>query len=87
MRLIDADAFDKRLVRLGALSIKSALDEEPTIEVEPVKHGRWVSSGLGVNWKAKDECGNCGFHTRDRRDLSSYFYCPNCGAKMRSDDE
>ena len=27
MRLIDADAFDKRLVRLGALSIKSALDE------------------------------------------------------------
>ena len=36
MRLIDADAFDKRLVRLGALSIKSALDEEPTIDAVPV---------------------------------------------------
>lgn len=32
MRPIDADAFDARLVRLGALSIKSALDEEPTID-------------------------------------------------------
>lgn len=46
MRLIDADAFDKRLVRLGALSIKSALDEEPTIDAVPVirckncKHSR-----------------------------------------------
>lgn len=76
-RLIDADAFDKRLVRLGALSIKSALDEEPTIEAETVRHGVWV---CGDYYDIGDVCSEC-----DWDSLVSpcdYRYCPNCGCKM-----
>ena len=56
MRLIDADAFDKRLVRLGALSIKSALDEAPTIDAVPVvrckdcKHSDKIRKWNGVEY-------------------------------------
>lgn len=62
MRLIDADAFDKRLVRLGALSIKSALDEEPTIEAEPVRHGYWISflDGDSIMPERFFKCSCCG---------------------------
>lgn len=81
-RLIDADAFDKRLVRLGALSIKSALDEEPTIEVEPVRHGYWM---CGDYYDIGDVCSEC-----DWDSLISpcdYHYCPNCGCKMSKEED
>lgn len=86
MRLIDADAFDKRLVRLGALSIKSALDEEPTIEAEPVRYGRWIHTDLAAHWHGKDECSECTYHEKDRSDLSHLNFCPNCGCKMQGEN-
>ena len=53
----------------------------PTIEVEPVKHGRWVETEDG-EW----ECTNC----KDAvvicvcgKDVTRHkAVCPNCGAKM-----
>lgn len=78
MRLIDADAFDKRLVRLGALSIKSALDEEPTIEAESVRHGRWVKRGQDIFCSECDE--ESGYTWAGASRYSDY--CPNCGARM-----
>ena len=55
---------------------------------DAVRHGRWVSR-FPKHWKGKDECGECGFHEKDHRDLSHYKYCPNCGAMMdaKNDDE
>lgn len=81
MRLIDADAFDKRLIRLGALSIKSALDEEPTIEAEPVRYGRWIErKSLHADGGVSAQCSIC------RRNIqylgNPLKYCPNCGCKM-----
>ena len=78
MRLIDADAFDKRLVRLGALSIKSALDEEPTIEAEPVRHGRWIYKPYENDdavWLY--HCSEC-----NAVSALAWNYCRECGAKM-----
>lgn len=77
MRLIDADAFDKRLVRLGALSIKSALDEELTIEAEPVRYGQWV---CGDYYDVGDVCSECDWDSGMVN--PTLRYCPNCGAKM-----
>ena len=80
MRLIDADAFDKRLVRLGALSIKSALDEEPTIDAVPVvrckdcKHyqnGR-VFTDIKFCFRLKDRKGKAIGYTRSDNDFCSY---------------
>lgn len=83
MRLIDADAFDKRLVRLGALSIKSALDEEPAIEAEPVRHGRWVNSYINFYGHPCHCCSECGF----KASYQDKNYCPNCGCKMSKEND
>lgn len=42
----------------------------PTIEAEPVRHGRWIWKG---HYLVCSECGE----ENDRKN-----YCPNCGAKM-----
>ena len=58
----------------------------PTIEAEPVRHGRWARKEKNlVYWH---ECSECG-----ERPLKSngYYcqstYCPFCGAKMDGGDE
>lgn len=42
----------------------------------------WISSPLAKHWKYYDVCSNCGFHTCNNDDLSSFNYCPNCGERM-----
>lgn len=85
MRIIDADALAKRmqyLLRLGyrdAFDFLNEIDAAPTIEAEPVKHGRWESIEQRPHLVYK--CSECG-------DIWSYGavvycnYCPYCGAKM-----
>ena len=57
------------------------LREAPTIDVTPVRHGKWVS----VPHKLARVCSVC---NRDEPykfadiDADVYDYCPNCGAKM-----
>ena len=45
----------------------------PTIEAEPIKHGRWKGAGMGDYM-----CSWCGEVVSGNR----YHYCPNCGARM-----
>jgi len=55
----------------------------PTIEAEPVKHGKWdMSSGVAV-------CKACGKAPREFYIANSehWHYCPNCGAKMEGAEE
>lgn len=53
----------------------------PTIDAEPVEHGRWEYS-LGSYSTPKCSC--CGWHIPYSEDsvLDARNYCPNCGAKM-----
>ena len=57
------------------------LREAPTIDVTPVRHGKWVS----VPHKLARVCSVC---NRDEPykfadiDADVYDYCPSCGAKM-----
>lgn len=55
--------------------MKSEFEDAPTIDAEPVKHGRWVETD-------RDDpcyyaCSLCG-----KRSDFEENYCPNCGAKM-----
>ena len=55
------------------------LSNAPTIEAEPVRHGKWVlnpSDALEAMF-AKPKCSECGFESADGGD-----YCSNCGARM-----
>lgn len=55
--------------------IYNALDAAPTIDAEPVKHGRWEQMKV---FKSEYVCSECG----DLWPEEKSNYCPNCGAKM-----
>ena len=90
MRPIDADRAleivrDQGIAHPNAYHLTNyatlILREAPTIDVAPVRHGRWVS----VPHKLARVCSVC---NRDEPykfadiDADVYDYCPNCGAKM-----
>lgn len=72
------------------------LKTSPTIEAEPVRHGRWVFEEDEVHpWLTKAICSNCEkvaeksshlqFRIGKKTFLHDHTYCPNCGAKMDGD--
>ena len=85
-RLIDAEALKERIITPRANGkdlITELIDSMPTIDAEPVKHGKWVfnhSDALEAMF-AKPKCSECGFESADGGN-----YCPNCGARMDEDD-
>lgn len=97
-RLIDADALMEKLLgrlREGEVLYRippSEIDNAPTIEAKPVKHGQWEKTeddfymGLTI-FKCSVCCEEWVFGDMFDVDGLNYHYCPNCGAKMRSDDE
>lgn len=86
MRLIDADELIKRLEKdplfplIEQYNISGVIEKAPTIEAEPVKHGRWeCESDLETYtiWRCS-ECGIGFEHTSP--------YCRYCGAKMGGEE-
>ena len=89
MRLIDAD---EAIINFGFEwdDISPTRDEfvefikkQPTIEAEPVKHGRWIGAPLCGNDNCR--CSACGSWHNIHANLHGEImqkYCPNCGAKM-----
>lgn len=83
MRLIDADSLKGKEVHgtIGDVSgdfipaFEIAL--APTVEAEPVKHGRWIYQEDEELFGAWVECSVCHIGT-----LGETRYCSNCGAKM-----
>ena len=86
-RLIDADEFKKENARLLHCdfpyiceeTLEELIDEAPTVDAEPVKHGHWVGAGF---FTAK--CSVC---DAELHDLEYGNYCPCCGAKMDEEEE
>ena len=100
-RLIDADAlkdvmrmrrdlygaeYEERRAELD--QVISDINSQPTVDAEPVRHGRWIDpqpEGC-MTWdkRAYQQCSICG----DKQYLSqSMIYCPNCGARMDGDGD
>ena len=69
---------------------KLTLDDAPTVDAVPVKHGQWKKKETfdaydiyGVkSWALKAKCSECGFVHHFIEAHMCYSYCPNCGAKM-----
>lgn len=97
MRPIDADALKENINNLTYENKNSysqeggnevlhyflpkIIDDEPTIEAEPVKHGRWKSAS---RWMV-EQCSACGFEIGTVLAVKCNW-CPNCGAKMDGGD-
>ena len=71
------------------ITLEKYIDKHNRITFEPLeqminaipsvtqKSGKWI---LGINWK----CDNCGFVDSGAH---GFNYCPNCGARMESEDK
>ncbi len=101
MRLIDADAllsgFDVRKVTeydesgcgvdYKAVPV-DVIENAPTIDAEPVRHGRWIDMQDGDAtegmWRCS-VCGSDGYFDILTPEEAGCYYCHNCGAKMDGD--
>lgn len=92
MRLIDADALREELDSILNWNTNNeynmcsdtmvVIDNAPTIEAEPVRHGRWIEKETSI------QCSNCGKEYNDEIRCMCYGedaelnHCPKCGATM-----
>ena len=65
-------------------AIKDVIAFDST-EVQPVKHGRWISSGRDNDYNSYCRCSRCDHEIVMYRDSEKKppNYCENCGADMR----
>ncbi len=85
MRLIDADEFAKDIYKcvmygntalIDKYEVLHRLNNAPTIDAEPVRHGHWdiiYTDNIPYAYR----CSLCGTTRIDK-----VYYCPHCGAKM-----
>ena len=62
---------------------EEASREAPTIDAEPVRHGKWIEE---IGMFMCSECGDA-WSSSDAKMIFGFNYCPNCGAKMESEHE
>jgi len=63
----------------GIADAIQAVDDQPTIDAEPVRHGSWINRRFDMA-----TCSCCG----DRWGSTSLMkYCPHCGAKMDAEED
>jgi hypothetical protein len=82
-------------IRCGIRLARNIVEDEPTIDAEPVRHGKWITCTSSEHWKCS-ECGcragywfneeNSGIESWEM-DFSEWLsdYCPQCGADMRGE--
>lgn len=107
MRLIDADALIATMENVCSASnnvkqrriedlvlhgiVPQIIDDAPTIEAAPVKHGWWEYSRCDKDGRMIYKCTECGctlsVEPEMKFALSNDKYCYNCGAKMDGDGD
>ena len=103
MKLIDADNVLKALGIFsdrehgdpdflnGIETAREIVEQAPTVDAEPVRHGRWVkmTGMLPPEYHGHYECSECQWHMKGIRNSwtreEEMSYCPNCGARMDGD--
>lgn len=78
----DAEWFDRLAER--QVEIISVIMQEPTADVEPVRHGRWIWDDEGYH------CSECWYHAQGNTlecMEGTFRFCPICGAKMEVVDD
>lgn len=69
--------------------MKDELENAPTVDAEPVRHGHWVrhlDTRFGRKLNDTIRCSCCGI-TFSTEDMIRRSYCPNCKAKMDEEEK
>ena len=62
------------------------LDNAPTIEAEPIRHGHWETDKEKVSHKCS-VCGSCIYVVAEPGEKRiPMYYCDQCGTKMDEED-
>jgi hypothetical protein len=79
MRLIDADALPKLIIYQPSDEVKEIINvftrviaEAPTIDAEPIQHGKWIKVGDNTY-----RCSQC-----NEVSCCNGNFCTDCGARM-----
>lgn len=92
MDLIDRDELRTIIFTTGRSNGKTAFAEAISkiingaqkVDAEPVRHGKWKKIKGAINCSA---CKSCSWSMSFEDLVTSFNYCPNCGAKMRGEKE
>lgn len=85
MRLIDADEFEKDIYKclmygntafIDKYEVLHRLNNAPTIEAEPIRHGKWIENDNGTY-----SCSECKSWIPKEQHYYAR-YCLHCGAKL-----
>ena len=90
-RYIDADKIitdmddmkvDGEVFTTAVNYVKLIVEDAPTVDAEPVKHGKWENyiADTGVEHWRVIRCSEC-----EKVAIERYNYCPNCGARMENE--
>ena len=86
--LIDRKHLIKNLNRFApehySALINSLILKEPTVDAEPIRHGKWIDEGYYADYAniCAWHCSECNWHMLGYSD-DLFDYCPSCGAKMK----
>lgn len=59
------------------------IEEQPIIDVKPIKYGHWIEEPLACNGDNIIRCSACNRAMIIGKQIGTVDnYCPNCGAKM-----
>ena len=71
-------------LRTALESVSEAVSDAPSVDAEPVRHGRWEVGNSDFGWAEDINCSECG-------SMYTFFkkpnYRPNCGSKMDAELE
>ena len=88
-RLIDAEKLKKPYAWWEDDERRTLFDQivdaQPTVEAEPVRHGKWIDRTIKVSAELTNiihVCSVC-----EEMAVGKYRYCPHCGARMDKDDQ
>ncbi len=83
--MIEGDETETELkfFRMIDYVLESSVDETPTIEAEPVRHGRWICRSESKSF-SDYSCSECdaAVMTNAVYKIDNFHYCHSCGARM-----
>lgn len=83
-----AEQLNRSYSTMMLYEIEDMIDCAPTVDAEPVKHGRWIDDHDFAICSLCDRIiYDAYYEFRDKNDASFHNYCPYCGAKMDGGSE